>query len=68
MLDVSDNITVASTLNKVYTWGDLKFNDFDPETQGYESWKKVKNVSLPSGRINKVHAHQNFSVVEMESG
>jgi hypothetical protein len=31
MLDVSDNQTIASTINRVYTWGNLRFQDFDPE-------------------------------------
>ena len=63
MVDVSDATTIASTLNKAYTWGDLHFDDFDPDSPSYQSWKTINMVQLPPGKIHKVHAHSKFSVV-----
>ena len=67
MIDVSDTQTMASTLNKVYTWGNIKFQDFDPESKTYESWKNAKPVTLPSAKITKIRSHENFGVVELEN-
>ena len=67
MVDVTDTQTIVSTINKVYTWGNLKFNDFDPDSPNYQSWKRVNNVQIPSGKINKIHAHPQFSVVEIQN-
>ena len=57
MVDVGDTQTMVSTLNKVYTWGNIHFQDFDPESNTFESWKSIKTVPIPSGKINKIHAH-----------
>ena len=35
MVDVSDNQTIASTLTKAYTWGNVHFQDFDPDKPTY---------------------------------
>ena len=63
MLNVSDTQTIVSTLNKVYVWGDLHFDDFDPEKPSYESWKNVMQVQLPQGKIHKVQAHNKYVMV-----
>ena len=66
MVDVSDTETIACTLNKAYVWGDVHFENFEPERSSYKNWNKINSLQTPPGRINKIHAHNRFSVVEIE--
>ncbi len=61
MVQVSDEHTICATLNKLYTWGDYSLNDFASSNK--DVFKTVKNVSIPQGRLDKIHAHNKFTVV-----
>lgn len=62
MLDVSDTQTIASTLNKAYTWGNVHYIDFHDDSKTYLSWKNFNQHPI-TGKIHKIQAHNNFAVV-----
>lgn len=61
-VQVSDDHTLCATLNKVYSWGNFSLHDF---IENPSKCKTVKALSVPQGRLEKIHAHNNFSIIEV---
>lgn len=62
-VQVSDEHTICATLNKVYTWGDYCLDDFISPSS--DRFKTIRPLAVPQGRLEKAHAHNKFTVVEL---
>jgi hypothetical protein len=61
MVQVSDEHTICSTINKVYTWGDYTLDDFMSSDK--DRFKTIRPMPAPQGRLEKIHAHNKFTVL-----